>query len=65
MLGNDGNGSDNMTVIIVDFLQHSGGHNGSRKVGAADNKCGKETVKTKQMGRKWLNQKFLYLNYLL
>jgi len=52
MLGNDGNGSDNMTVIIVDFLQHSGGHNGSRKVGAADNKGGKETVKTKQMGRK-------------
>ena len=47
MLGNDGNGSDNMTVIIVDFLQHSGGHNGTRKVSVSENKGGKETVKTK------------------
>jgi len=35
MLGNDGNGSDNMTVIIVDFLQHSGGHNGGKSSGVS------------------------------
>jgi serine/threonine protein phosphatase PrpC len=52
MLGNDGNGSDNMTVIIVDFLQHSGGHNGTKKSGVADKIGSKETGKTKQMGRK-------------
>ena len=33
MRQNDGIGSDNMTVIIVDFLQNSGGSNG-KKVGA-------------------------------
>ena len=36
MLGNDGNGSDNMTVIIVDFLQHSGGHNAGKKMGSSE-----------------------------
>ena len=54
MLGNDGNGSDNMTVIIVDFLQHSGGHGGTKKSGVADKIGSKETGKTKQMGRKRL-----------
>jgi|TARA_B110001450_G_C17488564_1_gene427312 serine/threonine protein phosphatase PrpC len=47
MLGNDGNGSDNMTVIIVDFLQHSGGHNGGKRVGGAEKSGGEKTTKTK------------------
>ena len=52
MLGNDGNGSDNMTVIIVDFLQHSGGHNGGKKSGVSETKEAGKPSKTKQMGRK-------------
>jgi serine/threonine protein phosphatase PrpC len=28
MRNNDGIGSDNMTIIIIDFLQHNGGCNG-------------------------------------
>ena len=28
MRSNDGLGSDNMTIIIVDFIQHNGGVNG-------------------------------------
>jgi protein phosphatase PTC2/3 len=30
MIAADGNGSDNMTVIIIDFLKHSGGSNGKK-----------------------------------
>jgi hypothetical protein len=32
MRQNDGIGSDNMTVIIVDFLQNSGGCNGKSNI---------------------------------
>ena len=32
MRQNDGIGSDNMTVIIVDFLQNSGGANGKSNI---------------------------------
>ena len=30
MIAADGNGSDNMTIIIIDFLKHSGGCNGKK-----------------------------------
>lgn len=32
MRNNDGLGSDNMTIIIIDFLQNSGGANGKQAV---------------------------------
>ena len=32
MRQNDGIGSDNMTIIIVDFLQNSGGCNGKSNI---------------------------------
>lgn len=32
MRNNDGLGSDNMTIIIIDFLQNSGGANGKQGV---------------------------------
>mgnify|MGYP000982240688 CR=1 FL=1 len=31
MIAADGNGSDNMTIIIIDFLKHSGGCNGNKQ----------------------------------
>lgn len=46
MRQNDGIGSDNMTIIIVDFLTNSGGANGKNTLPVSKSKDSKGTSKT-------------------
>jgi hypothetical protein len=52
MRQNDGIGSDNMTVIIVDFLQNSGGCNGKSNIPAdkVSSSFGKNTYQKQMSG---------------
>ena len=40
MIAADGNGSDNMTIIIIDFLKHNGGCNSSKTIAGKQNDTG-------------------------
>ena len=61
MRQNDGIGSDNMTIIIVDFLQHNGGANGKSRLSHASHPTSKssssKSTEAAGMSSKHMSQK--------